>query len=79
MRLNIKELKHAFSQLPAAQYAGEVIYLQVTDRVDSLNLAIVSVDVTKHITRHHQVVECVAVEYCRSEHDCWLEWEIKLL
>lgn len=71
MTININALRHATKNLPVADEVNQRMQIRLSDVVTVW---------TKIEDDIHpvEVFNLIAVKYCRSEYDCWIEWELDL-
>lgn len=75
MYINIKSLSNELKNAPKPKHPGETHPLNLMNRTDEVNQE-KNIRIEKEIT--FTLINLVAVQYCTSPNDCWLEWEINI-
>jgi len=78
MSININTLSTALRNLPRPTYKGERYRIAIINRVAELNLIYLGDEKPGDVPYSVREYMLVAVRYCRSPNDCWLEWELDL-
>ena len=77
MKINLRTLKEAVNQLPPPTHSGQREPLKVLNRIDSLMRGVNADNFgSKERAIEYNQLTVIAVKYCYSENDCWLEWEL---
>ena len=76
--INIKTLQRELSMIPTPEFVDQRHVLRITNRFEDIKLELpfyLNDDVVNSEFSYTPVC-IVAVKYCRSRYDCWLEWEL---
>jgi len=78
MNINIRALSEAIEKLPRPVAAGEVLKIHVNDLPKSEGYSLCIHGNINPKDETCALVTLVAKTYCRSQHDCWLEWVLEI-